>query len=501
MTDVRDNGKLSAMDETAQEYWDASPGLAIANPWFSNHRIVAGIYSRISGGKPVHWLAWLMNEYLAGRRFNRMLSPGCGTGEHEVFVGRTKRVAEIDAFDLSQASLNVARNKAAEASVTANFYKDNLNSFTIPAARQYDLVMCSGSVHHVRELERFFEHIHAACTPDAVFVLNEYIGACYNLYPPRQVAMINRLLNAIPASLRRCERITIESLQAKLRADPSESVRSTLILPIMEQYFTIELRRDYGGGLLHPMYRLLDHATLANGDPRSEAVVGPVAGDRADPDGGGHPPHRLHFLRRPPEEALIGRKLPRPASVKLRANPYTRCPTMEMTELSIAGAKLISLKRFDDSRGSFCEAFRASWLQNPNPWVQWNVSRSKQGVLRGLHIHQRQTDYWHIVAGNVTAALVDNRPSSPTYRKALTVPLSADVPQTLVIPTGIFHGFYGDTDVVLMYLLDQEYDPSDEKGVRWDDPALGLPAEWYGKPTPILSPRDAGAPMLKDLKL
>ena len=170
---------------------------------------------------------------------------------------------------------------------------------------------------------------------------------------------------------------------------------------------------------------------------------------------------------------------------------------MQVTDLPISGVKLITLKRFDDSRGSFCEAFRASWLA-PRPWVQWNVSRSRQGVLRGLHIHQRQTDYWHLVAGKATAALVDDRADSPTFRAAITVPLDADTPQALVIPTGIFHGFYGETDVVLMYLLDQEYDPSDEKGVRWDDPALRLPAEWYSKPTPVLSPRDAGAPMLKD---
>ena len=174
---------------------------------------------------------------------------------------------------------------------------------------------------------------------------------------------------------------------------------------------------------------------------------------------------------------------------------------MEMTELAIAGVKLIGLKRFDDSRGSFCEAFRASWLKNPNPWVQWNISPSKQGVLRGLHIHQRQTDYWHIVQGNATAALVDGRPESKTYRKSLIVPIAADRPQTLVIPTGIFHGFYSDSDLILMYLLDQEYDPSDERGVRWDDRELGLPNEWYAKPSPVLSARDADAPLLKDIKL
>jgi dTDP-4-dehydrorhamnose 3,5-epimerase len=71
----------------------------------------------------------------------------------------------------------------------------------------------------------------------------------------------------------------------------------------------------------------------------------------------------------------------------------------------------------------------------------------------------------------------------------------------MLIPTGILHGFYARTDVVLMYLLDREYDPSDELGVKWDDPALGLPQSWYDVAAPVVSPRDQQACLLKDLKL
>lgn len=170
-------------------------------------------------------------------------------------------------------------------------------------------------------------------------------------------------------------------------------------------------------------------------------------------------------------------------------------------DLPIHGVKLITLRRFEDARGSFCEAFRASWLGASGPWVQWNVSRSKAGVVRGLHVHQRQTDYWHLVAGTATAGLVDTRKDSPTRGAAICVPLSAETPQALVIPPGILHGFHADSDVVLMYLLDREYDPSDEHGVLWNDPELRLPASWYAVDSPVLSPRDAGACLLKDLKL
>ena len=174
---------------------------------------------------------------------------------------------------------------------------------------------------------------------------------------------------------------------------------------------------------------------------------------------------------------------------------------MQTTRLAIDGVQLLDLKRFDDARGSFCEAFRASWLKHDKPWVQWNVSRSKANVIRGLHVHRRQTDYWHIVSGTATAGLVDVRETSPTRGAAICLPLTADRPQTLVIPPGILHGFRADSDVVLMYLLDQEYDPTDELGVRWDDAALGLPEEWYAAPSPTLSPRDAQACLLADLRL
>ena len=62
----------------------------------------------------------------------------------------------------------------------------------------------------------------------------------------------------------------------------------------------------------------------------------------------------------------------------------------------------------------------------------------------------------------------------------------------------MLHGFRANTDVVLMYLLDREYDPTDELGVRWDDAELRLPADWYASSGSTLSPRDAKAPLLRD---
>lgn len=173
-----------------------------------------------------------------------------------------------------------------------------------------------------------------------------------------------------------------------------------------------------------------------------------------------------------------------------------------MTEspTQIDGVRLFDLKVFADPRGSFCEAFKAS-RAGGGPWVQWNVSRSVAGVVRGLHLHRKQTDYWHIVSGSVLAAVVDLRPASPSFRKTACLLMEASRPQAIEIPPGVVHGFRALSEVVLMYLLDREYDPSDELGVRWNDPELGLPPQWYGDGRAILSPRDEKAPRLAEAKL
>jgi dTDP-4-dehydrorhamnose 3,5-epimerase len=172
----------------------------------------------------------------------------------------------------------------------------------------------------------------------------------------------------------------------------------------------------------------------------------------------------------------------------------------ETLDTGVHGAKLIKLKKFGDDRGFFFEAFRASWFTDRQRWVQWNVSHSQGNVVRGLHFHKLQTDFWIVPEGKVLVALVDLREKSPTYRIAECIPLSADDPHGLYIPPGVLHGYKILGSATVMYLVDNEYTGRDEYGVRWNDPALALPKNWYDGPTPTLSGRDSAAPLLKDLE-
>jgi dTDP-4-dehydrorhamnose 3,5-epimerase len=167
--------------------------------------------------------------------------------------------------------------------------------------------------------------------------------------------------------------------------------------------------------------------------------------------------------------------------------------------IGIDGVLLIQPTVHRDSRGFFFEIMRASWLGKPAPFVQWNVSRSTSGVVRGLHFHRLQSDYWHVIYGRLLVALVDLRPQSPTHRVARCLELNAANPQALLIPPGVVHGYRIVTDATLLYLVDNEYTGQDEYGVRWNDPDLGLPPLWYDASTPILSGRDSAAPMLGEV--
>jgi dTDP-4-dehydrorhamnose 3,5-epimerase len=157
-----------------------------------------------------------------------------------------------------------------------------------------------------------------------------------------------------------------------------------------------------------------------------------------------------------------------------------------------AGTSLHPLDAHVDDRGSLVELWRASWPSGARP-VQWNGSRSAANVLRGVHIHVRHTDYLVVVMGRAVIGLRDLRGDATTVA---LVDLDGDAPEALVIPPGVAHGFYFPEPSLHCYAVNEEFDPTDELGCRFDDPALGIP--W---PTTdvVLSERDRDLPLLAEL--
>ncbi len=162
----------------------------------------------------------------------------------------------------------------------------------------------------------------------------------------------------------------------------------------------------------------------------------------------------------------------------------------------IPGVWLIRPQARDDARGRFLETYRASWLPFAKPMVQANRSESAARVLRGLHYHRRQADLWYVQSGRVTTVLVDTRVGSPTEGKHVLFEQGGDSDLVVYIPEGVAHGFYAHDDVVMSYLVTNEYDGSDELGVSWNDPALAIA---WPDDDPVLSDRDKNSPNLADV--
>ena len=167
----------------------------------------------------------------------------------------------------------------------------------------------------------------------------------------------------------------------------------------------------------------------------------------------------------------------------------------------IQGVFTITPTVFGDERGYFMETyheqeFRAAGIDAV--FVQDNQSKSRRGVLRGLHFQvlHPQAKLVRVISGEVFDVAVDIRKGSPTFGQWAGVTLSAENRKQFFLPHGMAHGFFVLSETAeFTYKCDEFYHPEDESGIRWDDPAVGI--AWpLGGITPLLSEKDLKLPGL-----
>ena len=161
-----------------------------------------------------------------------------------------------------------------------------------------------------------------------------------------------------------------------------------------------------------------------------------------------------------------------------------------------AGVRRSPLNGHRDARGALTEFFRNEWDTGINP-IQWTVASSAANVLRGVHVHVRHADYLIVLNGRASIGLADLRPDSPTAGLASLFEVQVESLEALTIPPGVAHGFYMHEPSQYLVGVDHYYDPADELGCQWSDPALGI--SWPVN-EPIVSERDAAAPPLSRLQ-
>jgi dTDP-4-dehydrorhamnose 3,5-epimerase len=150
------------------------------------------------------------------------------------------------------------------------------------------------------------------------------------------------------------------------------------------------------------------------------------------------------------------------------------------------GVRRIPLRRFEDERGWFVEIHRAGWFERP--MRQTNVSFSRQGVIRGLHYHERGQDDLFVCLQGTARVVVLDLESGETF----TEDIGDENPVGIFVPGRNAHGFEAITDLLFCYHVTEEYDPEDpdEHEVPWDDPRV---LDLWSTQSPILSARDASA--------
>ncbi len=177
---------------------------------------------------------------------------------------------------------------------------------------------------------------------------------------------------------------------------------------------------------------------------------------------------------------------------------------MQVTQSKIPEIIIIEPTIFDDERGYFFESFSEKWFREnvrDTHFVQDNESKSKRGVLRGLHFQRppySQSKLMRVIRGMVLDVAVDIRYGSPTFGKYVAIELSEENKRQLFIPRGFAHGFSVLSDeAIFQYKCDNYYAPQSESGIAFDDPTLNI--DWRLTDSEILlSKKDRTNPLLSE---
>lgn len=177
---------------------------------------------------------------------------------------------------------------------------------------------------------------------------------------------------------------------------------------------------------------------------------------------------------------------------------------LQTFETKIKGVLVIKNQVHHDDRGAFFETFNAvDFIEAglPSEWMQSNVSYSHKGILRGMHLQKNkpQGKLIRCLAGMVWDCWVDLRPDSPTKGKWESLSLGGEDAEAVYLPPGLAHGFFVNTSFALVhYMCTTLYDKESDGGVRHDDPEIGIEWPFANDFTPLVSPRDANLPTMRE---
>jgi len=272
-------------DRVAERWSTCHGGTDAFSPlvyWLAVPEVSQRFQFRATGGKSQHWVNYCVHNFLGDRiPVDRMCSLGCGTGTLERHLALLDAFRQCDAYDIAPGALAIARHDAEAAGVTGVSYDlADLNALDLPP-RAYDAVWFNSSLHHVRELEIACDRVASALKPQGFVFINEYVGANKFDFSVRQKQAIRAAFALVPDRYRRsfvAEGATVQreplipDPKVVEAADPSEAIRSSEILKVVDERFEVVARHDAGGTLLQFLLQGIA-GNFRSDDPGSLAVL------------------------------------------------------------------------------------------------------------------------------------------------------------------------------------------------------------------------------------
>lgn len=255
------------IDQVLAQQLDAvwgDPAVWVAHglQWTHLPAVCGHMHAQVTGDASVDPLAWFFAAVGARQALplRRVLVLACGQGNVEREIARFGWAEEIVGTDLSAKVLDVARANAAELPTPIRYVQADMNRLPVgqPGFEpgSFDAVLGVSGVHHCADLEQLYADVAALLVPGGWFYLDEYVGPDRFQYPNHQVRFMNQLLDLLPERLRTTADGRVKgnlwraSVEEVVALDPSEAVRSSELIPLLDRHFEVHAHRPYGGAML-----------------------------------------------------------------------------------------------------------------------------------------------------------------------------------------------------------------------------------------------------------
>ncbi|MFC1552394.1 class I SAM-dependent methyltransferase [Candidatus Latescibacterota bacterium] len=221
----------------------------------------------ISGDTALDYYEYISRKYLSNNNSLHALSLGCGTGHREIRWAELGSFANIDAYDLSEKRIEIAVENAREKGLDTiiNFKAGSVDDISM-LENHYDVVLGEQSLHHFTPLKDILLRINRFLKPGGYFFVNEYVGPIRFQWAEKQLSAANELLAALPDAYKVIwnsnavkRKVYAPGRLRMFLSDPSEAVESSRIMPLLGEIFDMVEIRDYGGTVLHLLFKDIAH--------------------------------------------------------------------------------------------------------------------------------------------------------------------------------------------------------------------------------------------------